>query len=58
MNEFYLDLYKNLIIFFQEARLAIKKGVSLWLPQLQAAERGEEKDESFDPVDVSFILFN
>ena len=36
----------------QEATEAIKKSVSLWLPQLQAADRGDVEEEQFDPIEV------
>ena len=36
----------------QEATEAIKKSVSLWLPQLQAADKGDIDEEQFDPVEV------
>lgn len=36
----------------QEATEAIKKSISLWLPQLQAADKGDIDEEQFDPVEV------
>lgn len=37
----------------QEATEAIQKSVSLWLPQLQAADKGNIDEENFDPIEVS-----
>ena len=36
----------------QEATEAIKKSISLWLPQLQAADKGDIDEEQFDPIEV------
>ena len=41
-----------LVWHVQEATEAIKKSVSLWLPQLQAADRGDVEEEQFDPIEV------
>ncbi|XP_076460484.1 uncharacterized protein LOC143293479 [Babylonia areolata] len=40
-----------------EAREAIKKSVSIWLPQLQAADKGDVDDDQFDPVEVCPLTF-
>lgn len=36
----------------EEAKEAIKSSVSLWLPQLQAQDKGEVPDDQFDPVEA------
>jgi hypothetical protein len=46
------DQYIATCSLLQDAREAIKKSVSLWLPQLQAADRGDIAEEQFDPVEV------
>jgi len=36
----------------EEAKVAIKKSISLWLPKLQAADEGTSPEDDFDPVEM------
>lgn len=36
----------------EDAKEAIKKSISLWLPKLQAADEGTSPEEEFDPVEM------
>ena len=50
----------QIIISYQEAKQAIKKSVSLWLPKLQAVDKNDKgtlPDEEFDPVEVSDFFY-
>ncbi|KAK7109107.1 uncharacterized protein [Littorina saxatilis] len=40
-----------------EATEAIQKSVSLWLPQLQAADKGNIDEENFDPIELCPLSF-
>ncbi|XP_046565671.1 probable assembly chaperone of rpl4 isoform X1 [Haliotis rubra] len=41
-----------------EAREDIKKSVSLWLPKVQAMDKGDVPDEEFDPVETVSLTFD
>ncbi|XP_005096442.1 probable assembly chaperone of rpl4 [Aplysia californica] len=41
----------------EEAKAAMKKSVSLWLPKLQAVDTGELPEEEFDPVEVCSVPY-
>jgi len=41
----------------EEAKVAIKKSVSIWLPKLQTVDKNEAALEDFDPVEVCSLPF-